>query len=431
MQLPLKYTEYLPGNFVMEHRSFVKLITQLTLSTLLLSAPLTSIAEDAYCLTEAFKNGETNLSFRLRHESAKQNALQSANATTLRSHVTYETEEYEEIKFTFGVIDVSNFFGQDYNPAVNGLTKAEYSKIADPKGTGVTQANFSYLGFTDTQIIFGRQPININNQRFIGTADFRQFPQRFDGLTIQSQFVDSLDIFYSFLTHVNSSTANGRADEGRRKLRTHLFNVTWDGFDYGNLSGYLYFNKDRTKGENSHAIVGLRATPSADFKSSTGYNYLVELAEQQGKFNNPKRYHTHYFHAMLGTIIENMEGQLGYEILDGHKSETNRAFQTPMGTNHKFQGLADAFLTTPNRGIQDFYCTFKDTLEQFWLGVTYHHFRFASGGGHSKAGNEFDLFAGMRLAENVNFSAVYAKYNGQNNAALSTKRFWAQISVSF
>jgi len=34
-----------------------------------------------------------------------------------------------------------------------------------------------------------------------------------------------------------------------------------------------------------------------------------------------------------------------------------RAFQTPLGTNHAFQGWADRFLITPGDGIEDLFVT--------------------------------------------------------------------------
>ena len=379
-------------------------------------------------LTEAFKNGTPTVSFRIRHENAKEGKLEDAKATTLRSTVGYETAEFSHSNIKVELIDVANLFGQRYNPAVNDLSKPAYSTIRDAKGAGLTEGNLSFKGIDKNVIKIGRQYIRLDNRRFVAKNDFRQFPQSFDAISIDNTMIESLNLFYGFLTHVNTTNSNSRSDGGRRTLHTHLINGRWDGYQYGSITGYVYLNKDRTIRTNSHSVVGLRVLGTEE--QTNNFNYLVELARQQGKFGNPSKYTAYYAHGEIGKTIELFNGAIGVERLGGDGSTKNKAFIMPLGNQTNFNGLAQVFSSTPSRGLQDYYATVGAKHKDIAAALTYHYFLLENGPGSKRAGQELDLSLDFKLSEQVTFSTVYASYNSKNSVAPRTRRFWLMLTAN-
>jgi hypothetical protein len=400
----------------------VCLVTSLGLST-------TTYAKDLVPneFSEAFKNGTPSLDFRLRYENAAQQGLQEAKATTLRTVAGYETAEVSSSTLKVELVDVANFFGQRYNPGVPELAKPTYSLIRDPKGAALTEGKLNFYGIDKNIISLGRQYIQLDNERFIGKNDFRQFPQSFDAISISNTMIDSVNVYYAFLTHVNTNTANGRTG-GRDNLRTHLVNVDWNGYTYGTLGGYAYFNKDRTVLTNSHIILGVRL--NANEEQTGSFGYLLEIARQQGKFGNPNAYVAHYAHLKASKTIDMFTGIIGVERLGGSSSGANRSFITPLGSVDNFNGLAEVFTVTPNRGLQDGYASINLTSNDITLGLTYHYFRLDKGPGSRRAGQELDVTLHFKLNDRVGLGAAYAKYNPKNSFAPKTRRFWAMLTAN-
>jgi len=381
--------------------------------------------------TQAFKNGKPKLAFRLRHENAKQESLQDAKATTLRTTVGYETAEVRDSQIKLELVDVANFFGQRFNPGVSDLTKPTYTMIRDPLGAGITEGKFIYNGFERNTITFGRQYIQLDNERFIGKNDFRQFPQSFDALGINIGMFDSLNFYYAYLTKVNTNYANGRCNEARRSLSTHLINAKWDGYRYGIITGYLYFNKDRSMRSNAHTIFGIRAAAIPN-EEHDDLNYSIEIARQQSKFGNPNKYTAYYMHFNIDKTIHPFKGTVGFERLGGSSAGPGMAFITPLGSVDNFNGLAQVFTTTPDRGLNDAYATISGSNPNvdITLALTYHYFRLDKGPGSKGAGQEIDITAVLKINEQIDLSMAFAKYNAKTLNVPTTRRFWVMLNAN-
>ena len=146
-------------------------------------------------IISALKQGKPSLDFRLRHEETKQETLTSAQASTMRSVLGYQSASFYQHALSLEMINVSNFLGQHYNPNVDPLKKPGLTTINDPKGTGITNANITSEYFFNTEITLGRQYITINNSRMVGNDEFRQFPTSFDALTIKNNSLEDCEIF--------------------------------------------------------------------------------------------------------------------------------------------------------------------------------------------------------------------------------------------
>jgi hypothetical protein len=378
-------------------------------------------------ISRAFKDGSAELAFRPRYENSKQQGLLDAKATTLRTTVGYETAELYQSTFKVELVDVANFFGLHYNPGVSDLSLPQYTLIADPSGAGITEAKIAFNGLERSVITVGRQYIQLNNERFIGKNDFRQYPQSFDAISLDSTYFPDFEFYYAYVFYVNTNNANGRAIDGRHRLSTNLINIDWTAYKFGTLGGYIYFNDDHTVNTDSNVTLGIRLASSSNLEETDNYSYYFEVARQQARFNNPNNYIDYYVHCILSKTISIFTGTLGYENLGGKSSGTNRAFITPLGSVDNFNGMAEAFTTTPSRGLQDAYATISGTNSDITIGATYHFFRLDKGPGPKNAGQEVDVFADFILTTQLDFYVGYAKYNAKNNVEPSTRRFWIML----
>lgn len=380
-------------------------------------------------LGNAFKNGKPTVDFRLRYENALQEPLDDAKATTLRSKVGFETAELCYSIIYLEMIDVASFFGQRYNPGVPELAKPQYSTINDPRGAGLTAAQFNFSGIDSTYIKLGRQYLNLDNQRFIGMNDFRQYPQTFDAAMISNTFFDNLNLYYAYVGVQNTNFSNGRSPNSRHNLSTNLFHIDWNGYQYGNVVAYVYLNKDRTINTNSNSSIGVRIT-SNEYKNPE-FDYTLEVTRQQGKFGNPNDYNAYYLLLELAKTIDMFTGSIGSEIRSGSSWGANRMFITPLGSNDNFNGLAQVFTTPPSRGLQDNYATLAVTHSDITLSVGYHYFVLNKGPGSRRAGQELDIYGSIKLNTTFLISAAFAKYNTQNNVAPNTRRIWVMLEANF
>jgi len=81
--------------------------------------------------------------------------------------------------------------------------KVNYEKVVDPDQTRITQAYMDYK-FSDTLIRVGRQGVNLDNQRFIGTVNWRQMPQTYDAAAIINNSIENLSLMAAYVWRVNT-----------------------------------------------------------------------------------------------------------------------------------------------------------------------------------------------------------------------------------
>ncbi|MEX0614296.1 MAG: alginate export family protein, partial [Methylophaga sp.] len=160
-------------------------------------------ADDSFI--EAIKSGKVSFSARARYESVEQdNALEDADAFTLRTTLGYETGRFNGFGGFLELEDVTALGGENYNSTTNGETL--YSVVADPEGTEVNQAYLSYQGF-DSMLKFGRQQITYRDapfHRFIGNVLWRQNHQTFDAFSIQNTSLPDTQLSYAYINKVNT-----------------------------------------------------------------------------------------------------------------------------------------------------------------------------------------------------------------------------------
>lgn len=393
----------------------------------------------ANCLEDIFFQGDTSLNLRFRQEQANNKSYQQlginppfpGRASTLSTRLTYNTAPFYH---TYGVLDFNNvtsYFNNHHNSGSNtSPSKIFYPIIPDPKGTALVQAFVTFDGIPETQIVLGRQNINLDNERFVGTSDFRQMPKTYDAASIVNRTITNVELFYAFIDEVNTIyQGNQRAFFPQRDNTSHLINITATLFPFGDFIAYGYLIHDFDLPDFSANTYGLRHEGNLPFPDITLYSVL-EYARQNSKNPNPVDYHANYYHLNGGLewFIFDLCG--GLEVLGGNDRARGKAFKTPLASFHEFNGYAGIFTRTPDDGLKDLYAKAQMDVWQIIIEATYHHFKAESGG--DTYGHEWDFSISRSLFKNYLLGAEFADFHGRNEYGYAdTRKYWLTATAKF
>jgi len=401
-------------------------------------AGVTQDVEDALNFYHYGKNGAVKFDLNTRWENVDQDrgTQKTANAVTSRlragllSPVFHGIQGYAEYEGNLAMVD-------DYNSTRNNNTR--YSTIADPEKSELNQLWLSYAGIPDTLIKGGRQRIKLDDDRFIGNVGWRQMETTFDSVLVthNNQQLFGLTVNAGYIGNVQTFTATNE------RIEAPILNVNYKVGDYGNLVGYGYWLNytERENYEKSSETYGLRMTnfqkPGDTLKLSDNYGvvYTAEWGHQEDYGHGPTKYSVDRLNLMGGLTAYNLTFQGAIEQLDG--KGLNKTFDTPLGTNHAFQGWADIFLVTPRNGIRDVFGTMIGTFDRGEVILTGTYHNFSDDTGQLKYGDEWDFSALKKFGKHYSVLAKYAYYSADNyNAAdtftnTDTQKIWLQGNISF
>lgn len=427
--------------------------TALAFASMAQSALSEETPEAEYTFMDSIKQGKPLTNFRLRYENVDQEAFQPApNATkkldtaeafTLRSLIGWQTAPFHNFSFAAQITDVHEF-NHRFNDRRENLSepgKANYANVVDPSFTDINQLYVDWTGIKNTKLRLGRQQVNLDNVRFIGDIGFRQNMQVFDGLSVLNKSIPNTELYaahFEQVRQINTELRQGNIDILNAKYRISPSEaVVGYGYliDVANLSQN---NGDPTKasvaaqggnGLGNSADSPPTAVPMADASSKTfgarldGVRkindswkvlYTAEYAKQDNYRGGNPLIDAHYFKLGGGAMVDVWSLRIDHEKLSSNNGKY--AFQTPLGTNHLFQGWADQFLTTPRQGIEDTFITFAGSIEKAKIYAEYHVFKsdekFQSLGKlGDKYGTEFDASVLYPFSTNVTGKLEYSKFN--------------------
>ncbi len=353
-----------------------------------------SLANDP--LARAIANGKSLSSFRLRDELVQQDGKSlDAQAVTLRTLLGWQTAPLHGLSVGAQWINVAAL-NDDYDNGRNGTTqtgKANYPRVVDPDYSGVNQLYIDWTGLTDTRARFGRQSVKLDNVRFIGNVEFRQVMQVFDGISFENKgLLPKTTIFAAQFDKVTQvSTLKQDANISIVNAR-HALTPTENLIGYGYLIDWNAASLQAT----STQTLGLRLDGERVLTTDWKLLYTAEYARQTPYADGASSIDNHYSRIGAGARHGNWFARIDQEVLSSNGA---KAFQTPLGTNHLFQGWADLFLTTPTEGIRDTFVTAGSKHGEFTLLTEYHWFHadrafaLATGGTGTNYGQELDLSA--------------------------------------
>ncbi|MBL1293386.1 MAG: alginate export family protein [Thiotrichales bacterium] len=407
-----------------------KLCVALFAVGILFSSSFVSASEFGSELYDALSNGKVNFDVNLRFENVDQDSIANdANALTLRTRLGYETGKVSGFGAFLEFENTSSLGNEDTfripsGPEANGVARPV---IADPSLTEVNQAYLSYSGFADTVAKFGRQRINLDNQRFIGAVVWRQNEQTFDGFTVNNKSLVDTSLTYAFLTSQNTILG------ANNDLSTHVFNASYSGFTAGKWVGYAYLTDFDDSDALDNDTFGISFSGVAPIGGGSKVLYTTEYARQSDASDNPNDLGNDYFFLEGGvTFASGITAKIGYEVLGS--DDGTSAFFTPFSTLHKFQGWADVFLNTGSPtgfagGVEDLVFTVTGKVEKVELLAAYHDFGVddASLVGFSNYGSEIDLLATTKIGK-FNVGAKYASFSS-DSAISDVDKFWLWVST--
>ncbi|MBI3528195.1 MAG: alginate export family protein [Betaproteobacteria bacterium] len=397
--------------------------TALLVGRILLAVPLLfpaglafSAEESAGSLADAITGGKLLLNLRPRYEHVEQDGKQfDANALTLRTLLGWQTGSYYGFGVTAQMIDVGRA-NDNYNDTKNG--KTQFPTVADPDNTDINQVYLDYTGLSDTRLRLGKQSIKIDNVRFVGNVEFRQVMQVFTGATVENKSLPNTTLYGGHLERLKTIFGD------QQEIKLEILHAAYEWAPGNNLIGYGYFH-DSAKtasvtgfANNSNQIVGLRADGAYPLSDQIKLLYTAEYAKQNDYADGDSRIDADYTHAGVGLGWPAFYARLDYELLGSNNGVY--AFQTPLGTNHLFQGWADLFLTTPKQGIRDSYLTVGGSVVKAKWSAEYHDFKSDFGSIHY--GHELDFGVTYPLMKGLVGKVEYASFREDDVLAPATAR---------
>jgi len=403
------------------------LATIFSAANLLLFSPVVFAAPSSSDLVTAFTDGQVKLAFRYRYEFVDQdNTLRNANASTLRTRVTFKTADFQDLSFLVQLDDVRPIIASDYNSLRNG--KTQYSVVADPKGTDLNQLAVIYQGFSNTEITAGRQRIIRGNHRFVGNVGWRQNPQTFDALSVNINPNEQLKLFYSYVDQVNrifgpeDGTPTDVFDS-----QSHLFDASYTFGVHATVIAYGYLLDFDNAAAASSDTFGVRLAGKIGVSDDLKIKYVAEFATQQDAGDNPNNYHADYLRVEIGTDFSGFGVNLGYEVLGG-STVAGQSFQTPLATLHGQNGWTDQFLSTPAGGLEDAFISVSATLLSAKMKLVYHRYSAETGG--MDYGDEINFVANWVLSKNYSVMAKLGLYSA-DEFTVDTSKYWMMFSAKF
>ena len=388
-------------------------------------------AEDFALLSNAKFNGEV----RTRYENVddKSNTKDAANAFTVRATLGVEAKllGVDGLTMKVDATTVQPIGGEHYD---SGSNKMNYDKVVDPEQTRFSQGYLQYkLGKTTAKV--GRQVINLDNQRFIGSVDWRQMMQSFDAAVISDNTIDNLTLTGAYVW--------GRApvsDAPTGDTNSVILNGSYKVSDMLKVTAYDYMISSASD------TIGLALTGDIPVASAK-IAYRAEYASQGDASRdtndltankNVKADASYYNLDALANISGILTG-IGYEFLSGHTTGDGKtAFFAPLGTLHAFNGWADKFLgATPTGGLCDATATLGYTTPSFGKAmVVYHDFKTdVAMSGKNDLGNEWDMLYANAIPGVKGLSglakAAYYKAGDVTGYTADKTIIWLQIAYKF
>lgn len=387
-------------------------------------------------ITDGHFFGEVRYRYEYVDQDGPAPIADDAKAGTIRTNIGFKSGKYQNFQALLEGQIVQSIGANDFNDTVNGQTN--FPVIADPDNQEINQAWLSWSGIEGAEIKLGRQGINLDNQRFIGTVDWRQNDQTFDSVVFNYSGIDKVNFAYGYIGNVNRIFGDDHP-LGDLDSTSHFANASYKFTDALKLTGYGYiFDFDRLPTRSSQTY-GLRVTGKTPINENWAFNYEAEIARQSDYGSNSAHYNETYYHLAPSITGHGFTFGVGYEVLGG---DGTNAFQTPLATLHKFNGWADKFLDTPARGLEDAYvsASYKisdvhQALDGTTVTVVYHDFKGDQSGDF---GSELDASVGKSFElpkelpfEKFNVLVKYADYNAEDAPYTDTQKIWLQIGVNF
>ena len=212
-----------------------------------------------------FSQTKFGLDTRLRYEMVDQdNHLENADAVTLRIRPSIQTGSWHGFSGFVqgeGTIELNDRFNSTRN------AETTYSSVPDPENLQLNQLYLKYVSSPKLDLTLGRQLINLDNQRFVGSVAWRQNDQTFDAVALNLKPLTSVGLYYAYINQVNTIFGSEnpepkyvRAQDGEQDSDIHLIQAKWNYTPALNMTAYGYLMDFNDLAAWSNQTCGLRVT---------------------------------------------------------------------------------------------------------------------------------------------------------------------------
>jgi hypothetical protein len=368
-------------------------------------------------------------SLRWRLELVDQQGFpRDATASTLRVRAGLKAGPWHGFTAQVEGEAITRLGPEHYNDTLNGLT--QFPVVADPSDHMLNQA---FVGWSDKSVgsvVVGRKALNLDNQRWVGSVDWRQNDQTLDMARAEVTALKGVSLSYAHAWQVNR-IFGPRSPQGIwRDTDIHLLRGAADVKPLGQIVAYGYLLDVPDAPIYGTSSFGARLTGRQTL-GKVALLYAAEYARQTDRGNNPRDFGLDYVLLEPGIAAGPLTAKLGFERLEGNGAA---ALQTPLATLHAFNGWADKFLTTPPDGLRDLYLDVtvtpkgKGVPKGLALKAVMHDFR--STVGNRAYGREFNAQLLAPVRPNLTLLARAALYQSRGFAS-DTMKLWLQAEASF
>ena len=375
------------------------------------------------------------LDARLRWETVDQDgAADNADALTFRLRAGVEWVASDWSLLVEGEATAAP--REIYDSGINGKTK--YPIVADPENIELNRLQAQYRGLPKTLVTLGRQRINLDDQRFVGAAGWRQNEQTFDAVRLEYGDAKSVKADLTYAWSVRSIWGiDGRDARPQAIGGNNVFATISHPTVLGTLSGFAFLvdqDEPRVQGFRlSSQTYGIRLAGSRKLSPAARLNYVLSYASQSDHHRNPNNYRADYWLVDFGIEFGAAKLGLGHEQLGADRGLPLTSVQTPLATLHKFQGWADKFLTTPPNGLRDLYASgsygWKSVAGFDAINATVIYHRFDSDRLDIAYGGEWNAIVSARRGR-WTATAKLADYRAKSFAS-DTRKIWLMLEWTY
>ncbi|MDX9813659.1 MAG: OprD family outer membrane porin [Sulfurimonadaceae bacterium] len=343
-----------------------------------------------------------------------------------------------------------------------GAEDNKYDMVNDARQTRLTQSYID-LKYNKTLLRVGRQAINLDNLRFIGTVDWRQMPQTFDAIALVDNTIDGLNLTAAYITQVNTiNDGEVAARPDKYDGRVLALNASYQVIPELNVTIYDYMIgagttktdtdlKNNPKDGIGHDTYGIALHGSTKLSEDTSIRYRGEYARQKdpslklhSSASKARDVKANYYNIELGVDVMGFLACGQYEVL-GKGKNGGAGFSTPLATLHAHNGWADVFAMPVmfSEGLEDLNFSLGYKSKEFGLfKVTYHDYTTDKGG--YDIGHEVDAVYTRAIpgVDNLSGMLKYANFKKDGEAARkgvvglgaannSVQKVWAMLDYKF
>lgn len=347
------------------------------------------------------------LETRIRYVFIEQgDKRRNVDVTTARAIAGADVTITPKLKATLDIIH-SDFLPPKRFTSNSADVMSPYPLLPDPRYTGLNEAHLTWQPTPDWSARLGRQALTLGNERVIGEDNFRNVPQRVDGLLIRGSPFEGAQFTAGQFNRLR--TRLGETESMQLTLMELAMNPLRD------MSVAAFAVRHRPQASRfdavrfgvadlSNWVVG--AVVDGSYPLGDMRTYYTFEAAQQRTARDESALNARYLRAGLGMGLQGWIARVDHEVKGSNGGRYG--MQTPLTNQYAFNGNALVFFDTPTTGLRDTWATLRWEQGPWSVLGEYHLFR--SDFGNQRYGREFDANVTYSVNPRAYLRAQWARY---------------------